>query len=45
MLLERSVRRINELDREFGLRLVTRYSTIEILEEECATPTSWSARP
>jgi alanine dehydrogenase len=34
MLLERSVRRINELDGEFGLRLVTRYSTIEILEEE-----------
>jgi alanine dehydrogenase len=34
VLLERSVRRINELDGEFGLRLVTRYSTIEILEEE-----------
>jgi alanine dehydrogenase len=34
VLLERSVRRIYELDSEFGLRLVTRYSTIEILEEE-----------
>jgi alanine dehydrogenase len=34
VLLERSVRRINELDSEFGLRLVTRYSTIETLEEE-----------
>jgi alanine dehydrogenase len=34
VLLERSVRRIYELDAEFGLRLVTRYSTIEILEEE-----------
>jgi alanine dehydrogenase len=34
VLLERSVRRINELDTEFGLRLVTRFSTVEILEEE-----------
>ena len=34
VLLERSVRRIYELDSEFGLRLVTRYSTTEILEEE-----------
>src|ERR687898_200793 len=34
VLLERSVRRIYELDSEFGLRLVTRYSNAEILEEE-----------
>jgi alanine dehydrogenase len=34
VLLERSVRRIYELDSEFGLRLVTRYSTTEVLEEE-----------
>jgi alanine dehydrogenase len=34
VLLERSVRRIYELDGEFGLRLVTRYSNAEILEEE-----------
>jgi alanine dehydrogenase len=34
VLLERSVRRIYELDSEFGLRLVTRYSTSETLEEE-----------
>jgi alanine dehydrogenase len=34
VLLERSVRRIYELDSEFGLRLVTRYSTPGILEDE-----------
>jgi alanine dehydrogenase len=34
VLLERSVRRIYELDTEFGLRLVTRYSTPGILDEE-----------
>ena len=34
VLLERSVPRINELDREFGTQLVTRYSTPGILEEE-----------
>jgi alanine dehydrogenase len=34
MLLERSVPRMNELDREFGTLLVTRYSTPVILDEE-----------
>ena len=34
VLLERSMRRIYELDSEFGLRLTTRYSTFEILDEE-----------
>jgi alanine dehydrogenase len=34
VLLERSVPRINELDREFGTQLVTRYSTPVILDEE-----------
>ena len=34
LLLERSVPRINELDREFGTLLVTRYSTPVILDEE-----------
>jgi alanine dehydrogenase len=36
VLLERSVPRINELDREFGTLLVTRYSTPGMLDEELA---------
>ena len=36
VLLERSVARIEELGREFGMRLVTRYSTFETLEAELA---------
>jgi alanine dehydrogenase len=37
IMLERSVPRIYELDREFGPALVTRYSTFEVLEEELRT--------
>ncbi|HEX6141494.1 MAG TPA: alanine dehydrogenase [Geminicoccaceae bacterium] len=33
-ILERSIRRINELDDLFGAALTTRYSTVEILDEE-----------
>jgi alanine dehydrogenase len=33
-ILERSVRRINELDDLFGAALTTRYSTVEVLDEE-----------
>jgi alanine dehydrogenase len=34
VLLERSVPRINELDREFGTQLITRYSSSGVLDEE-----------
>ena len=36
VLLERSLARIDELDRQFGAALTTRFSTAEILEEELA---------
>jgi alanine dehydrogenase len=34
VLLERSLQRIDELAREFGMQLITRYSTFEILDAE-----------
>jgi alanine dehydrogenase len=34
VLLERSLARIDELGREFGMQLITRYSTFEILDAE-----------